>query len=201
MAIARQGLTLEEFLALPEEKPALEYHEGTVTQKVAPNPEHSGLQGELVIYLDQRLRPGKFARVFPELRTTYAGASHVPDLAVYRWERVPRNTAGRLASDALTPPDLAIEILSPGQSLRRLVQTCQWCVDHGVQVALLVDPRDESIHVFRSNTTVSIHRNGDGIDLGEIAPGLQLVPDAIFSALDADSSSIMLGAASASHPS
>lgn len=30
MAVTRQGLTLEEFLALPEEKPALEYFEGQV---------------------------------------------------------------------------------------------------------------------------------------------------------------------------
>ena len=37
MAITRHGLTLEDFLRLPEEKPALEYEaDGTVTQKVAP---------------------------------------------------------------------------------------------------------------------------------------------------------------------
>ena len=41
MTLAREGLTLEAFLALPEEKPALEYIDGTVRQKVAPRPAHS----------------------------------------------------------------------------------------------------------------------------------------------------------------
>ncbi len=40
MAVTRHGLTLEAFLALPEEKPALEYAEGAVTQNVAPIFEH-----------------------------------------------------------------------------------------------------------------------------------------------------------------
>ena len=184
MAIARQGLTLEEFLALPEEKPALELHEGVVSQKVAPKPEHSALQVGLAIHLDRRLRPQKRARVFTELRTSYASASHVPDLAVYRWERVPREASQRLASEARTPPDLAVEILSPGQSLRDLVDICQWYVDHGVPVALLVDPRDRSIRVFRPNTPPRIYRGRDAIDLREITPRLRLVPDVVFSALD-----------------
>jgi hypothetical protein len=36
-----QGLSLAEFLALPEIKPALEYAEGRVTQKVASEGQHS----------------------------------------------------------------------------------------------------------------------------------------------------------------
>src|SRR3712207_5566015 len=90
MAIAWQGLTLAEFLKLPEEKPALQYRHGMVTQKVAPKGKHSVLQDELDWYLNQRVRPRKLARVFPELRATFGGASHVPDISVYRWERVPQ---------------------------------------------------------------------------------------------------------------
>jgi len=186
MTLAREGLTLEAFLALPEQKPALEYIDGTVRQKVAPRPAHSALQARFTIYLGSRLEPTKLARVFPELRTTYGGASRVPDVAVYRWERVPRDADGRLASDALTPPDLAIEILSPGQSTRHLVNTCQWFVEHGAQVALFVHPRDQSVRVFRPNSPPSIYRRGDRISLDEIAPGLELDLDDIFSALDPD---------------
>jgi Uma2 family endonuclease len=186
MATARQGLTLEEFLALPEEEPALEYFDGVVTQKVAPKPEHSALQLELALYLDRLLRPRKLARVFPELRTTYSAASPVPDIAVYRWERVPRSSAGRLARDALTPPDLAVEILSPGQSLPALAKKCLWYVEHGVPVALLLDPRQASIRVFRPHTPASLHRGKERIALDEIAPGLAVVPEDVFSALDAD---------------
>lgn len=40
MAIEQRRLTLEEFLALPDEKPALELHpDGTITQKAAYVPD------------------------------------------------------------------------------------------------------------------------------------------------------------------
>jgi Uma2 family endonuclease len=186
MALTRRELTLDEFLELPEEKPALEYVDGVVRQKVAPKPRHSALQVWFTTWLQSRLGPAKQARVFTELRTTYAGTSRVPDLAVYRWERVPRDAARRLAPEALTPPDLAIEIRSPGQSIRDLTRTCEWYVEHGVQIALLVDDADASIRVFRPNAPASVFRLGDQVDLGEIAAGLRLAVDEVFEALDAD---------------
>ena len=33
MAVKQEGLTLEEFLALPERKPALEFEDGVVTRQ------------------------------------------------------------------------------------------------------------------------------------------------------------------------
>src|SRR5438067_2330999 len=47
MTIAQRGqrtLTLDEFLALPEEKPALEYSSGVITRKMSPDRDHGGLE-------------------------------------------------------------------------------------------------------------------------------------------------------------
>jgi Uma2 family endonuclease len=41
MAIARQRPTLDTFLSLPEQKPALEYLDGEITQKMSPKLPHS----------------------------------------------------------------------------------------------------------------------------------------------------------------
>src|SRR2546427_470977 len=97
VATAQQRLTLEEFLKLPEEEPALEYEDGEVTQKVSPQGRHSVLQGELVQRVNAFGRPRKLARAFPELRTTFAGRSRVPDVSVYLWERIPTTSEGRIA--------------------------------------------------------------------------------------------------------
>src|SRR5438477_9938015 len=87
MAVTQRRLTLEEFLELPEEEPALEYFEGRITQKVPPKLRHSALQFEVAKLIDSFARPLGLARAFPELRTTYtdADASLVPDVAVFRW--------------------------------------------------------------------------------------------------------------------
>jgi Uma2 family endonuclease len=164
MALARKGLTLEEFLALPEEKPALEYANGVVTQKVSPKTEHSILQAEFVESFAP-LKRAKIARAFPELRVTLAGQSPVPDVALIRWERIQRTPAGRPVSDVTIPPDLAIEIISPGETLRELEAKCRWYVENGVTVALLVNHRDESIRVFRVGHPTETWRRSGRIDL------------------------------------
>ena len=94
MALTRARLTLEEFLALPEEKPALEYMDVVVTQKVAPLYEHSDLTMQILRLLDAQLWPEGLAKVLPELRTTYSGRSYVPDISVFRRECLPRRTKG-----------------------------------------------------------------------------------------------------------
>lgn len=177
---------LDEFLALPEMKPALEYVDGVVTQKVAPKYAHSVLQYRLMREVDRVLEPSGLFRVLPELRTTYSGRSYVPDVSVYRRERLPRRVRGQDVGELLILPDLAIEIRSPGQSRARLAERCQWYVDHGAQAALLVDDRDESIQVFRANQPPVVRRRGERIALHDVAPGLELDVDAIFSALDPD---------------
>jgi Uma2 family endonuclease len=83
MATVPRLLTLDEVLRLPEEEPSLEYEDGRVSQKVSPKGKHGALQFEIAGLFDLVARPGKLARVFTEVRVTFAGASRVPDI-VYR---------------------------------------------------------------------------------------------------------------------
>lgn len=183
MVVAKGYLTLEQFLRLPERKPALEYEDGRVTQKVSPKLRHAALQIELAILIDQFARPRKLARAFPELRTTYANRSVVPDVAVYRWDRIPRTPAGELEDDALTPPDVAIEITSPGQSVRDLIAKCRRSVELGAAIALLVDVRRRSVRVFRPGQPERLLRGADRIDLDEVLPGFELTVDQLYATL------------------
>jgi Uma2 family endonuclease len=183
MAVIPRALTLQQFVELPEEEPPLEFAEGVVTQKVSPRGQHSALQAELIERLNEAARPQKAARAFPELRATFAGASRVPDIAVYRWDRIPRDESGRIANDFFDPPDIAIEIVSPEQSVNALVRRCLWYVAHGVHVALLVDPADESVVGFRSDGQVNAWHAQDKIDLGEVLPDFELTVEELFTAL------------------
>jgi Uma2 family endonuclease len=183
MAITQQGLTLEEFLKLPEEEPALEFEDGLVIQKVSPKGKHSRLQVRLAERVNRFAEPGKLASAFTELRSTFGGHSYVPDVAVYRWDRIPRATTGEVADDFLVPPDIAIEIVSPEQSVTALVRRCLWYVDHGVRIALLVDPGDLSVLVFQSDSRPGAVRGADEIGLSEVLPGFQLSVEELFGTL------------------
>lgn len=183
MAVLHRKLTLEEFLKLPEEEPALEFAEGMVTQKVAPKGHHSALQYAVCEVFNQFAQPRKLARAFPELRFTFAGRSYVPDAAVYRWDRVPVDSTGRLVNDFLEPPDLAVEIVSPEQSVTALVRKCLWYVANGVRIALLVDSDDESVLVFHPDRVPVARRGLDQIDVGDVLSGLELTVQDLFESL------------------
>lgn len=179
-------MALAEFLALPEQEPPLEYFEGRVTQKVSPKGEHSTLHDELVWRLNLAARPNRMARVYPELRTTYANASRVPDIAVYRRDRVPRKPSGEVASDFFDPPDIAIEIISPGQPVAGLLDRCRWFVEHGVTISLFVNWRNRTVLRFRLDVPEQTLRSTDRIDLDEVLPGFELSVQELFDALRLD---------------
>ena len=66
-------LTIEEFLQLPDTKPASEYIDGEIIQKPMPQGEHSAIQRELIIAITVALKPAKIAQAFPELRCKFSG--------------------------------------------------------------------------------------------------------------------------------
>jgi len=72
--IPAKPMTLEEFLKLPETKPASEYIDGQIIQKPMPQGKHSVIQGELVSTINQVLKsqyqmcPYLFGTEFPAIR-------------------------------------------------------------------------------------------------------------------------------------
>src|SRR5438309_1769347 len=77
MATTRRALTLDEFLALPEEEISLEYEDGRITRKVPPMGKHAAMQMEVGRVFNEVGMPRRIARAFSELRTTFAGFSRV----------------------------------------------------------------------------------------------------------------------------
>lgn len=143
-----KSLTLEEFLAIPETKPASEYINGKIIQKPVPKGKHSTIQGELIIALNGSFKPSRTARAFPELRCTFGERSTVPDVAVFTWDRIPRDDDGAIADSFQAAPDWTIEILSLDQSHTRVTRNILHCLDHGTQLGWLIDPSEQSIFAY-----------------------------------------------------
>lgn len=186
MAIDHKQMTLEEFLALAEQQPALEFEDGVVTRKVSPKGKHSLIQVSLAELINGSTRAKRQAIALTELRSSFGGRSYVPDVSVYRWERIPRDDDGTIANDFTEPPDVAVEIVSPEQRVNALIRRCLWYVSHGVAVALLVDPEDESIVVFRAGPSTEALAESDTIDLSDVAPGLSLTVRQVIGSLTLD---------------
>ncbi len=186
VAIVGQRLTLEEFLALPEEKPALEYIDGEVIQKVSPSLWHSRLTWVGLALFNGYGHPRRLADAFPELRVTFAGRSSVPDIAAFVWDRIPSDENGDLPKVVTYPPDIAVEIVSPDQSVPKLVEHCRWYVANGVRVALLWNPeaaRGRWVRAFRPDSETALLQGTDRVELGDVIPGSSFIVDELFAHL------------------
>ena len=179
---AGQCMTIEEFLALPEQKPALEYEAGTVTQKMAPTPDHIELQAILREAFNATAEQHHFGRAFAEVRFRASDVAYVPDVGYYRRERLRTRPGHRYARD-LGLPDIAVEIVSPEQSVTSLIRKCQRYLALGASIALLVDPDDETVLAFRLGQPVRVLRADDRIEVDDVLPGLTLTVRELFDAI------------------
>jgi Uma2 family endonuclease len=169
--------TLEQFLRLPEAKPALEYECGTVSQKVSPTTEHALLQVRIARLLDD-LGSG---RAFTELRVLLVPeASKVPDVAFYVNDELPRGPHGRWLRYPEWAPSVAVEIASPDQDLDELRAKCRFYRAHGSAVALLVLPETETVEVFTAAADPATVTGDE-----PLSDELAITPAQIFAALHA----------------
>ena len=158
---AIRPIAIDEFLQLPETKPASEFIHGEIVQKPMPQGEHSLLQGTLCETINQIVKPQKIAKAFPELRCVFGGLAIVPDIAVFRWERIPRSPSGRIANRFEIHPDWAIEILSPEQRYRKVLGKLLHCAEYGTELGWLLDAEDESVLVVDRDRRVREFTNSD----------------------------------------
>jgi len=141
-------LTLEEFLKLPETKPASEYIDGQIIQKPMPQGKHSTIQTELSTAINAVVKPQRIARAFSELRCTFGGRSTVPDVSVFIQDRIPRDRNGEIANVFQTAPDWTIEILSPDQSQTKVTKNILHCLKYETQMGWLIDPDEQTVFVY-----------------------------------------------------
>jgi Uma2 family endonuclease len=156
-------LTLEDFLQLPETKPASEFVDGQIIQKPMPQGKHSTVQLDLGACINQSLKPNHIARAYSELRCTFGGRSIVPDLAVFTWKRIPRNEDGEVVNTFVIAPDWTIEVLSPDQSQTKVVRNILHCLAHGTQMGWLIDPDEKVVFVYFADRTLAVFEDASDL--------------------------------------
>ena len=175
-------ISLAEFLALPDTKPASEYINGEIVQKPMPQGQHSIIQLELGMEINQALRRKGIATAFSELRCTFGGRSIVPDLTVFEDTRIPSNEDGDIENVFNIPPDWTIEILSPDQNTTKVLKNINHCLSYGTQMGWLIDPKERSIFVMGIDRTFQIIDEPNTVlPVPDFAKEIQLSVEQLFS--------------------
>src|SRR4051794_40923552 len=141
----REGMTLEEFLELPEEKPYLEYIDGRIEAKVSPQKKHSAIQVQVWKCIDAFAFPLGIGRGYTELRCTFAGRSIVPDVVFLLKEHIEIDESGELVNETPWPPDIHVEIISPDQGMKKARAKLVHSTGHGCLLGWLIHPEKKTI--------------------------------------------------------
>src|SRR4030095_9180537 len=77
-------------------------------------------------------------------------------------------------------PDLAVEVMSPGDSSAEVGEKVEEYLDAGAKAVWVVEPRRRAILVYRSLTDITILTDEDTLDGGEIIPGFSCCVAEVF---------------------
>ncbi|BAY60174.1 hypothetical protein NIES22_02320 [Calothrix brevissima NIES-22] len=147
---ANNKLTLQEFLNLPPGEGDITYElvDGQAIAKMSPKKFHSKLTRALLNLIEE-LSAGK-GEVCPELAIalTRQGKDWLPtpDLLYISNERLPADWDEE--GTCSVPPDLVIEIISPGQTFGQMIAKAKDYLDAQVLRVWVVDSKARSITVF-----------------------------------------------------
>ena len=96
-----------------------------------------------------------------------------PDMSFVRWERLPQRKVPRDPIASL-PPDLAVEILSTGNTKREIDRIIREYFDAGVRVVWIVDPPSQTVKVYSSVEESILLTENDTLECAELLPGFSL---------------------------
>ncbi len=177
----KQQLTLEEFLNLPPGEGDITYElvDGQAIPKMSPKKFHSTLTRAL-LFLIYGWCEDK-GEVCPEwsIILTRNGRNWVPtpDLLYISYERLPESWNENEACPI--PPDLAIEIISPGQTFGEMALKAQDYLNAGVLRVWVVDSKARSITVFYPDAAPKTYM-GEEVITDSLFESLQFTVEAVF---------------------
>ena len=179
-------ITLQEFLAVPEDKPYRELMDGEVCEKPMPNKVHSALVTELIGLLMVHRGSNDTFSIDSELR--HADVEHawvfLPDISVTLNSRLP-GPASAVSNPVEVMPDFAIEVLSPEDRPGMIARKIAFYGRAGVTLLWVVDPETETITVWERDVQSFVAESDRLLTAAPILPGFELDVAALFARLHA----------------
>lgn len=177
MATAAQApyLSVEQYLHTSY-RPDVDYVDGQIEERPLGEYDHSTLQFTIARLFHARRHEWQIRVAVEQRVQTSAFRFRVPDVVVLDRTR-PKEQVVR------TPPLLCIEVLSPEDTVRRMMDRVQEYLLMGVRAVWLFDPRSRAVTVCSSGGVTAEQSSGP-IELRGTPITLDL--QEIFSALDED---------------
>ncbi|OKH35226.1 hypothetical protein NIES2119_20840 [[Phormidium ambiguum] IAM M-71] len=150
----------------------LELQEGNIVVMGPSDIESSEIGAELIRLLGNWVKPRRLGRIFDSSGGFIMPNTDIraPDVSFVSRERLrqPLRAFGELV------PDLVVEIKSRTDRIKKLQNKIQMFLELGARVGILIDPDEQTVTVYRSDSEPIIFHNQQTLTIPELFPGWEL---------------------------
>lgn len=173
MSVGAKLVTAEEFLKVPSENGRMELIEGDVVTMTPGGEEHGNLIFKVTIpvgaFIEQRNLGRCYGAETGFIVHRDPDTVRAPDFSFVSKQKL--HGRGLLKGFIPGAPDLAVEVVSPDDSLVEVEdKVVQWLAAGSEQV-WVINPRRKSVSIYTSPTQVRILTVDDQLDGGTLLPG------------------------------
>jgi Uma2 family endonuclease len=178
----RKLLTAEDLLALHSKGVKGELIRGVLAETVSTGVEHGKVTAKFTIKVGIFVEPRKLGTIVTSDSGVLIGRDpdivREPDVAFTSAERMPLNE--RIRGYSEVPPDLVVEIASPGDTVRELFDKAQMWLRHGVRMVWVADPDTRTVDVYRQDGPTLTLTEEDTLDGDPVLAGFTLPVREVF---------------------
>lgn len=172
----------EQFIERPEnDNRRFELINGEIVEKV-PTEEHSVIAGNIYVALRNYVKPRKLGRVTFEVRRRVDDDTRnvrLPDVDFTSASRIAERESMVRRGAVPQMPDLAVEILSPGQSKKVLREKASYYLANGTRLVWLVFPSARQVEVITADSQHILDYDGT-LTGGDVLPGFSMSVEDVF---------------------
>jgi Uma2 family endonuclease len=182
MAVVRQQVTADELLLMPDDGFRYELVQGELRQMNPAGNVHGRVTMSFAWRLARHVEENRLGTVYAA-ETGFRLASdpdtvRVPDVALVSQARV--EAIGEVEGFWPEAPDLAVEVVSPGDSYSEVEEKVFAWLDAGTKMVVVINPRQRSATVYKSPTDIVALTEADVLAGGDVVPGFELAVREIF---------------------
>ena len=143
--------------------------------------QHGNIAAEIVFALLQFAKPKALGRCYTAetglILHRNPDTVLVPDVAFIRSERLSADVNVRFVDG---PPDLAIEVVSPSDSLSKVQAKVLEYLEAGTLLVWVIEPRRQTVTVYRADHSAHLLLDSDSLSGEDVLPGFSLLISEIF---------------------
>ena len=170
-------VTADQLLHMPKDGYRYQLVAGELQRMTPAGWRHGDIGNRLQVSLGAYVRSNGLGKVFMAetgfLLSRDPDTVRAPDISFIHKDHLP----SPLPEEAYWPgvPDLAVEVVSPGDTFRELDEKVQAWLDAGAKLVWVVNPKWRSVSVYRSVADIKILTENDQLT-GEDVPSRLLLP-------------------------